>query len=66
MTPASAEGLAFSADFLLADHLATLLLDYEVQDGLTLSAAYRYGREGGEDNHTIGLLFAYEFSVGGR
>ncbi len=49
-----------------ADHLATLSLDYELADDMVLSAAYRYGREGGEDNHTIGLLFAYEFSFGGR
>lgn len=49
-----------------ADHLATLSLDYEVREDMTLSTAYRYGREGGEDNHTIGLLFAYDFSVGGH
>lgn len=43
------------------DHLATVSAEYEIAEGATVAAAWRYGREASEDNHTFGLLFVYEF-----
>ncbi|WP_340109016.1 hypothetical protein [Pikeienuella sp. HZG-20] len=43
------------------DHLATVSAEYEIADGVSIGAGYRYGREGGDDNHTVGALFVYEF-----
>lgn len=43
------------------DHLATLSGEIELFGGVTGALAYRFGDEGGEDSHTIGTLFAYEF-----
>ena len=42
------------------DHLATASVDYEIFEGFTASLAYRYSREGGDDNNAIGALFVYE------
>lgn len=43
------------------DHLATVSAEYEIMDGLSVGAGYRYGREGGDDSHTVGALLVYEF-----
>lgn len=43
------------------DHLATVSGEIELFDGLSAALAYRYGDEGGEESHTIGTLFVYEF-----
>ncbi|PWE28102.1 hypothetical protein DDZ14_19180 [Maritimibacter sp. 55A14] len=45
------------------DHLATVTADFELAEGLTLGAGYRYGREGGGDSHTLGALLVYEFGI---
>jgi len=44
-----------------ADHLATATAEFQLSEGLTLAAAYRYGDEGGDKSHTFGTLVAYEF-----
>lgn len=43
------------------DHLATVSAEMELFENFTAAIGYRYGDEGGEDSHTIGTLFAYEF-----
>lgn len=43
------------------DHLATASLEYEVLDNAVAAVGYRFGREGGENSHTVGVLFAVEF-----
>lgn len=43
------------------DHLATVSAEMELFENFTGALGYRYGREGGERNHTIGTLFAYNF-----
>ncbi|MEO1494981.1 MAG: hypothetical protein AAFV19_22785 [Pseudomonadota bacterium] len=45
------------------DHLATTTAEMELFDGFTGAVAYRFGREEGESNHTLGVLFVYEFGV---
>lgn len=44
------------------DHLATVSAEYEIVEGFSVGAGYRYAREGKIDNHTVGAVFAYEFS----
>ncbi len=60
--------MTFSAVYALreiqntpTDHLATVSAEIEVSERLAASIGYRYGREGGDDNHTIGGLLVYEF-----
>lgn len=43
------------------DHLATVSAEYEIGDGLSIGAGYRYGDEGGVESHTVGTLLVYEF-----
>ena len=43
------------------DHLVTVSAEMELFENFTGAIGYRYGDEGGEDSHTIGTLFAYEF-----
>ncbi|WP_299844975.1 hypothetical protein [uncultured Roseovarius sp.] len=43
------------------DHLATVSAEMEFFENFTGAIGYRYGRESGERNHTIGTLFAYNF-----
>lgn len=45
------------------DHLATVSVGYEVTEEAVVSVGYRYGREGGEDSHVLGLLFTYDFHL---
>lgn len=43
------------------DHLATVSAEYEIREGLSIGAGYRYGDEGGVGSHTVGALLVYEF-----
>ncbi len=43
------------------DHLATFSAEYEIAENAVIGAGYRFGREGGDDSHTVGVLFLYEF-----
>ncbi len=43
------------------DHLATISAEYQLAENAVIAAGYRYGREGGDDSHIVGLLFVYEF-----
>ncbi|QIE54735.1 hypothetical protein G5B40_04330 [Pikeienuella piscinae] len=43
------------------DHLATVSAEYEIAEGLSVGAGYRYGDEGGVESHTVGALLVYEF-----
>lgn len=42
-------------------HLATVTLSYAITEEASIAGAYRYGHEDGNDSHTIGALFSYEF-----
>jgi hypothetical protein len=46
-----------------ADEIATVSLEYELRDGLSISAGYRFLQEEGETIHTVGLLLNYELSL---
>ena len=43
------------------DHLATVTAEYEIAENAAIGVGYRYGHEGGDDNHTVGAVFVYEF-----
>ncbi|MDH3668281.1 MAG: hypothetical protein OEN23_15240 [Paracoccaceae bacterium] len=47
-----------------ASHLATLSLEGELAEGLTLGAGYQFLDDEGSQSHTLGLLLNYEFSLG--
>ena len=46
-----------------ADEIATVSLEYELRDGLSIGAGYRFLQEEGETMHTVGLLLTYEFGL---
>ncbi len=46
-----------------ADEIATISLEYELRDGLSIGAGYRFLQEEGETIHTVGLLLTYEFGL---
>ncbi len=46
-----------------ADDIATVSLEYELRDGLSMGAGYRFLQEEGETIHTVGLLLTYEFGL---
>ncbi len=46
-----------------ADDIATVSLEYELRDGLSIGAGYRFLQEEGETTHTVGLLLTYEFGL---
>ncbi len=43
------------------DHLATASVGYQILDNLSAGVGYRFGREGGETSHTVGLLLSASF-----
>ncbi len=43
-----------------SDHLLQFALGYQLLEGLTIDAGYKFAEEGGIDDHTFGLLLAYE------
>ncbi len=45
------------------DHLATISLEYDLSDSLSIGAGYRVLREDGETGHTVGVLLTYEFGL---
>lgn len=45
------------------DHLATVSLEYELAEGLSIGTGYRFLRDDGAYQHTVGLLLTYDFSV---
>jgi hypothetical protein len=45
----------------VTDHLAQASLGYEIAEGTSVNAGYRYSREAGIETHIFGLLFAMEF-----
>jgi hypothetical protein len=44
-------------------HMATIGLDYELGDALTLGAAYLLLKDEGETSHTVGLQLTFEFQL---
>ena len=45
------------------DRLATISLEYDLSDRLSIGAGYRFLREEGETGHTVGVLLTYEFGL---
>lgn len=48
---------------LPSDRLATISLEYELNDRLSIGAGYRFLRAEGETGHTVGVLLTYEFGL---
>lgn len=61
--PVTVSGVYSNRDIAGAptDHLGTLSAEMELFAGLTGAVGYRFGREGGDKNQTIGTLLVYEF-----
>ncbi|UXX82237.1 hypothetical protein [Roseovarius pelagicus] len=61
--PATVSGVYAVRDIQNAptDHLATLSVEVPVTDSLSTTIGYRYGREAGDRNHTLGSVLTYEF-----
>lgn len=45
------------------DRLATVSLEYELNDRLLIGTGYRFLRQEGETGHTVGILLTYEFGL---
>jgi len=61
--PATVSGVYAVRDIQNAptDHLATLSVEMPITDSLSTTIGYRYGREAGDRNHTLGSVLVYEF-----